>query len=104
MTRFIDDHNHGTRGGFSATIKIFGIERAAKPYPACDLGLPDGLGYDLMRSLRARNHLRGIALSGYGMSEDIQLNQEAGFSEHLVKPVDLKKLQEAMARVLAGQK
>jgi signal transduction histidine kinase len=69
-----------------------------------DLGLPDGLGYELMRSLRAENHLRGIALSGYGMSEDIQLSQEAGFAEHLVKPVDLKKLEEAMARVLALQK
>jgi signal transduction histidine kinase len=69
-----------------------------------DLGLPDGLGYELMRSLRAENHLRGIALSGYGMSEDIQLSREAGFAEHLVKPVDLKKLEEAMARVLAVQK
>jgi two-component system CheB/CheR fusion protein len=69
-----------------------------------DLGLPDGLGYELMRSLRAGNHLRGIALSGYEMSEDIQLSREAGFAEHLVKPVDLKKLQEAMARVLAAQK
>jgi signal transduction histidine kinase len=67
-----------------------------------DLGLPDGLGYELMRSLRRGNHLRGIALSGYGMSDDIQLSQEAGFAEHLVKPVDLKKLEEAMVRVLAG--
>jgi CheY-like chemotaxis protein len=68
-----------------------------------DLGLPDGLGYDLMRTLRAENHLRGIALSGYGMSDDIHLSREAGFADHLVKPVDLKKLQEAMARVLAIQ-
>jgi CheY-like chemotaxis protein len=68
-----------------------------------DLGLPDGSGYELMRSLHAGNHLRGIALTGYGMSEDIQLSQEAGFAEHLVKPVDLKKLEEAMARVLAIQ-
>jgi hypothetical protein len=32
------------------------------------------------------------------------LSQEAGFAEHLVKPVDLKKLEDAMARVLAVQK
>jgi CheY-like chemotaxis protein len=38
------------------------------------------------------------------MSEDIQLSREAGFTEHLVKPVDLNKLQEAMARVLAERK
>jgi signal transduction histidine kinase/CheY-like chemotaxis protein len=68
-----------------------------------DLGLPDGPGYELMRVLRAKNHLRGIALSGYGMSEDVELSREAGFAEHLVKPVDLRKLEEAMARVLAVQ-
>lgn len=67
-----------------------------------DLGLPDGLGYELMRSLRVENHLRGIAVSGYGMSEDIQLSQEAGFAEHLVKPVDLQRLEAAMVRVLAA--
>jgi signal transduction histidine kinase len=66
-----------------------------------DLGLPDGMGYELMRSLRTANHLRGIALSGYGMSEDIQLSREAGFAEHLVKPVDIRALEEAIARVLA---
>jgi hypothetical protein len=38
------------------------------------------------------------------MSEDIQLSKEAGFVEHLVKPVDLRTLEEAMVRVLAGQK
>lgn len=68
-----------------------------------DLGLPDGLGYELMRSLGAGERLRGIALSGYGMSEDIRLSREAGFAEHLVKPVDLRKLEEAMARVLGGE-
>jgi signal transduction histidine kinase len=67
-----------------------------------DLGLPDGLGYELMRSLRTTIHVRGIALSGYGMSSDLRLSQEAGFAEHLVKPVDLKVLQDTIARVLAA--
>jgi signal transduction histidine kinase len=69
-----------------------------------DLGLPDGLGYELMRSLRARRNLPGIALSGYGMSDDIQRSEEAGFAEHLVKPVDLNKLREAIGRVLSEKK
>lgn len=47
----------------------------------------------------------GIALGGFGMSEDLQLSREAGFAEHLVKPLNLNKLQEAMARrVLATRK
>jgi two-component system CheB/CheR fusion protein len=37
----------------------------------CDLGLPDGRGYDLMRELKRESSLPGIALSGYGMEMDI---------------------------------
>src|SRR6185295_11609705 len=48
-----------------------------------DLRLPDGSGLDLMRSLKERYQLKGIAMTGYGMEEDIQLCKEAGFVEHL---------------------
>jgi CheY-like chemotaxis protein len=60
-----------------------------------DLGLPDGTGLDLMRELAAHG-LRGIALSGYGMDEDIQRSRDAGFTSHLTKPVTLQMLQEAI--------
>jgi PAS domain S-box-containing protein len=53
-----------------------------------DLGLPDGHGHDLMRRLAGRHGLRGIALSGYGMEEDVRKSHEAGFEKHLTKPVD----------------
>lgn len=65
-----------------------------------DLGLPDGTGYELMQQLAARYPaLRGIALSGYGMDEDIRRCMAAGFTEHLVKPVKISQLEEALARV-----
>jgi PAS domain S-box-containing protein len=63
-----------------------------------DLGLPDGTGFDLMRELRDRYGLKGIAVSGYGMEEDLRRSREAGFLEHLVKPVDVEKLKAALAR------
>jgi nitrogen-specific signal transduction histidine kinase len=63
-----------------------------------DLGLPDGSGFDLMRELRDKYGLRGIAVSGYGMEEDLRRSREAGFLEHLVKPVDIEKLKAALAR------
>jgi PAS domain S-box-containing protein len=65
-----------------------------------DLGLPDGSGHDLMRHLRASASVRGIALSGYGMEEDIRKSQEAGFLEHLTKPVDPRRLESVIAQVL----
>lgn len=61
-----------------------------------DLGLPDGNGLDLMRELSRRYGLKGIALSGYGMEEDIQKSLEAGFERHLTKPVSLQTLRAAI--------
>ena len=66
-----------------------------------DLGLPDASGLDFMRAIRARGlKLPAIALSGYGQEQDIQQTLEAGFAEHLLKPVNLKKLHEAIARAV----
>lgn len=67
-----------------------------------DLGLPDGSGLDLMRQLREMDGLKGIALSGFGMDEDIARSRSAGFSEHLTKPVSIDKLEAAIARVLGA--
>lgn len=66
-----------------------------------DIGLPDGTGHDLMRELRARHGLRGIALSGFGMEEDLRKSQAAGFERHLTKPVDFSTLTAAIREVLA---
>ena len=54
-----------------------------------DIGLPDGSGLDLMRRLRAgAGRSPAIALTGYGMEEDIRRSREAGFAAHLTKPID----------------
>lgn len=63
-----------------------------------DLGLPDGSGLDVMRAL-SRFRVPGIALSGYGMEEDVRRSHEAGFGRHLTKPVSLPQLQAALREV-----
>ena len=65
-----------------------------------DLGLPDGSGLDLMRQLLAQKEIKGIALSGYGMDDDVQRSQDAGFGAHLTKPIDFRKLQAAINQVV----
>jgi CheY-like chemotaxis protein/anti-sigma regulatory factor (Ser/Thr protein kinase) len=57
-----------------------------------DLALPDGNGIDLMRQLSSKQPLFGIALTGFGMEADIRRSREVGFQHHLVKPIDLNKL------------
>ena len=66
-----------------------------------DVGLPDASGYDLMRTLRERGGIKGIAMSGYGMESDIRKSLEAGFSTHLVKPIDFMRLENALRELVA---
>jgi PAS domain S-box-containing protein len=67
-----------------------------------DIGLPDGSGLELMKKVVARRgHVPAIALTGYGMEEDIQRSREAGFIAHMTKPIDFTKL-EAMIRQVAS--
>ena len=61
-----------------------------------DIGLPDGTGYELMEELGRRMKLRGIAMTGYGMEEDIEHSKKVGFSAHLTKPVKIETLDRAI--------
>ncbi len=58
-----------------------------------DIGLPDGSGLDLMREIQGIQKIRGIAVSGFGMDEDIRRSKEVGFEEHLTKPINFQRLQ-----------
>lgn len=67
-----------------------------------DIGLPDGTGVDLLRKLReipGKERLCGVALSGFGMDEDIARSKDAGFTQHLTKPVDFAQLQQCLTRI-----
>ena len=62
-----------------------------------DIGLPGMSGHELAAQLRGDARLRGlvlVAVTGWGQAEDRRRSKEAGFDEHLTKPVET-------ARVLA---
>lgn len=67
-----------------------------------DIALPDGTGTELMTYLHAISRIPGIAISGFGMNGDIEKSIEAGFAEHLVKPVKMESLEAAIDRVMAA--
>jgi PAS domain S-box-containing protein len=79
------------------------LERARTEAPqVCllDIGLPGMDGYELARHLRAQpatRHAFLVAITGYGQDSDRRLAAEAGFDRHLVKPIDLDKLQDVLA-------
>ncbi len=81
-----------------------GIELAASARPDVafvDLGLPGVDGYEVARRLRSSAACEGtllVALTGYGMPDDIARSRQAGFDLHLVKPLTLEALEEVLAR------
>lgn len=68
-----------------------------------DLGLPDMSGNELMRRLRARFNLPGIALSGYGMENDVEESRKSGFKYHLTKPVSFERLKSLVAEFASNR-
>jgi CheY-like chemotaxis protein len=61
-----------------------------------DLGLPDGDGFHLPRLWKERIRIGAIALSGFGMENDVARSQACGFARHLTKPVEFQALLDAI--------
>jgi CheY-like chemotaxis protein len=67
-----------------------------------DIGLPDGSGLELLKRIRSIREVPALALSGFGMDEDIERSRDAGFVDHLTKPVSIDRLQAAIAQLESG--
>lgn len=71
-----------------------------------DIGMPEMNGYDLIRAVRARTPERGgsiraVALTAFGSAEDRRRALDAGFEQHLCKPVELDELVAALLEASA---
>jgi PAS domain S-box-containing protein len=64
-----------------------------------DIGLPDGTGIDFIKAARKICQTPAVALTGYGMAEDVEECLQAGFDEHLTKPIDVERLEKTLSRV-----
>jgi PAS domain S-box-containing protein len=64
-----------------------------------DIGLPGTSGYELVREAVRRQPLKGIALSGLGMDEDVKRSKDAGFEYHLTKPINFQELRAILEKI-----
>lgn len=71
-----------------------------------DIGLPDGTGHDLLQEVRRAGsnaeHVRAIAVTGFGRPKDVEMSMRVGFQRHLTKPVSFHALEEAIKEVMGG--
>jgi CheY-like chemotaxis protein len=90
----------------SAAEALAAIDAATPDVLLCDVAMPGENGFELIRTLRARDPARGgsipaAALTAYASEEDERLALEAGFHRHLAKPVDPLDLAAAVAELAA---
>jgi signal transduction histidine kinase len=98
LSMLLQIQGHEVQTAYGAEMAL----KTAASYPAdfvlLDIGLPIMNGYEVARRLRSSGtsaHL--VALTGYGQPEDVQRAREAGFDDHMVKPVDFDRLLEALS-------
>jgi CheY-like chemotaxis protein len=110
------DDNHDAADVLSEALQMLGhqtsvaydafatLETVAKFQPQVmliDIGMPMMDGYELARKLRAMTELgtpRLIALTGFGQDSDRAQAFEAGFDEHMVKPIDIERLRTVLQK------
>ena len=68
-----------------------------------DIGMPGMNGFEVASRLRQHEEMHNVllvAMTGWGQEEDRRRSKEAGFDQHLVKPLDLKALDDLLARAV----
>jgi len=98
LTRLLREHGHDVMPASSVQDALALASHHTFDFVISDLGLPDGSGIDLMMQLSTDYGLRGIALTGYGMAEDLAKTERAGFLAHLVKPINFDQLHRVLER------
>jgi PAS domain S-box-containing protein len=93
LVRLLESRGYDVASVATVASALEAIERNEFDLFLCDLGLPDGTGLELIEKLRKKSDTPAVALTGFGMQQDIERAQQAGFDAHLTKPVNLQKLE-----------
>lgn len=96
VTTTLDMHGYAVREAKTATQALLELSSQAPDLAILDLGLPDGDGVDVIRSLRGWSALPVIVLSARLEDADKVAALDAGADDYLVKPFSVEEL---LARV-----
>jgi PAS domain S-box-containing protein len=96
MSRLLKSVGHRVHTATTIDSALRTIEDHPVDLMVCDIGLPDGSGWELLRRASAIRTVPAIALSGFGSDDDIDRSRRTGFAAHLVKPVTPQKLHDAI--------
>lgn len=102
MTRLLQKMGHEVQAVESGAEAITLLETYHPELLFSDISMPEMSGYELAAVLRKRDDLSDvylIAMTGFSQQSDIDKAVDAGFHEHMVKPVDVERLQDLFNRL-----
>jgi CheY-like chemotaxis protein len=102
--RMLEDMGHSVAQADSVASAVDILTREQFDFLICDIGLPDGNGVRLIHGVRAFCDAPAIAITGYGMREDVERCLRAGFDKHLTKPVAPDTLEQIIAEVYQSKR
>ena len=100
LSRLLQNRGFQINNVGSVTAALDCVAKGEFDLLLCDLGLPDGTGMDVVQMMRTTRDTPAIALTGFGMQQDVDRARQAGFDAHLTKPVNLQKLESTIWELL----
>ena len=104
LVRYLESMGHVVHSAKTMTQALDRLPRETYDVLISDIGLPDGDGWELLRTAQLAQPLYAIAMSGFGMNADHVRSKAAGYRHHLLKPFvpdELDAALEAAAREAA---
>ena len=87
LRRYLEQQGHEVLCAKDMRTAIEALKSLSIDVLISDIGLPDGDGWELMRTLsKSRPAPFGIAMSGFGTRSDSEKSRAAGYRHHLNKP------------------
>lgn len=96
VSRLLTKLGHEVEFAADGTLALQKLDTFRPDVVFSDIAMPGMTGYELARRIRQRSDCAGVclvALTGFGQSADRDKALEAGFDEHMIKPVDIALLQ-----------
>lgn len=94
LHKYLEQKGHSVRSCQDMTSALAELNTRSAQVLLCDIGLPDGTGWDLLRNLDEKPF--AVAMSGYGTDADIQKSKAAGYQHHIIKPFLPEELDEVL--------
>ncbi|HUR89181.1 MAG TPA: ATP-binding protein [Ramlibacter sp.] len=106
MATVLQMSGHTAKTSHSGPAALEEVPAFAPEIVLLDIGLPGMDGYEVARRIRSMpgcKEVMLVAVTGWGADKDRRQTQQAGFAEHLTKPVEFEQLESVLARLARSQ-